>query len=56
MNHTIPNRYRPEQSEAAWGDLLGFFRQVFAGEWPSDRALWRFASDRAIDPAPAEGH
>ena len=56
MNHTIPNRYRPEQSEAAWGNLLGFFRQVFAGEWPSDRALWRFASDRAIDPAPAHGH
>ena len=55
MNHTLPNRYRPEQSEAAWGDLLGFFRQVFAGEWPSDRAQWRFASDRAIDPAPSRG-
>ncbi len=45
MNATIPGRYRPEQSEAAWTDFLGFFRQVFAGEWPPDRPVWRFKAD-----------
>ena len=49
MNATIPDHYRPEQSEAAWRELLDFFRQVFAGEWDSGRALWRFASDRSSE-------
>ena len=48
MNATIPDRYRPEQSEAAWTDLIGFYRQVFAGEWDTGRARWEFASDRAL--------
>ena len=56
MNATIPARYRPEQSEAAWSELIGFFRQVVGGEWQSDRAVWRFESDRSLVDAPGGGH
>jgi carboxymethylenebutenolidase len=48
MNSTIPDRYRPEKSEAAWTNLIGFYRQVFAGEWDTGRARWEFASDRIL--------
>ena len=47
MNSTMPGRYRPEQSEEAWGLIMDFLKRVFAGDFPADRVIWRFQSDTA---------
>ena len=49
FNDTMPGRYRPEQTAAAWAEMLAFFAQAFAGDWSRDRVLQDFASDVAAD-------
>lgn len=41
--------YRKEQADEAWGMFTTFLRDVFAGKWESDRAIWRFESDSSVD-------
>ncbi len=49
MNSTMPGRYRPKESEQAWSMILDFMERAHAGEFPKDRAVWRFQSDIAPD-------
>ena len=49
MNSTMPGRYRPKESDQAWSMLLAFMERAYAGEFPKDRAVWRFRSDIAPD-------
>lgn len=49
LNDTMPGRYRPAQSEAAWSQITSFLRSVFAGEWKKERAIWRFEADSSVD-------
>ena len=49
MNSTMPGRYRPSESELVWRRILDFMERVYAGEFPADRAVWRFESN--IDPS-----
>jgi carboxymethylenebutenolidase len=49
LNDTMPGRYRPAQSEAAWNQISSFLSAVFAGEWKKDRAIWRFEADSSVD-------
>ena len=48
MNSTMPGRYRPRETELVWQRLLDFMERVRGGEFPKDRAIWRFDSN--IDP------
>ena len=48
MNSTMPGRYRPRETELVWERILDFMERVRAGEFPKDRAIWRFDSN--IDP------
>ena len=41
--------YHEQSAEEAWAIFTTFLRDVFAGKWHSDRALWRFQSDSALD-------
>ena len=45
LNDTMPGRYREQEAEAAWSQILGFLEQVAAGAFPSDRVRWRFNAD-----------
>lgn len=45
FNDTMPGRYRPEPTAAAWSEILGFFEQSFSGGWDKSRVTWDFASD-----------
>ena len=45
LNDTMPGRYRAEQTEAAWNQLLSFLDLVLKRGWNKDRAVWRFESD-----------
>ena len=49
MNSTMPGRYRPRETGLVWERILDFMERVYAGEFPKDRAIWRFDSN--IDPA-----
>jgi carboxymethylenebutenolidase len=49
LNDTMPGRFRPGQSEAAWNQITAFLESVFAGEWKKERAIWRFEADSAVD-------
>ena len=41
--------YHEQSAEEAWAIFTTFLRDVFAGKWHSDRAIWRFRSDSALD-------
>ena len=49
FNDTMPGRYRPEQTAAAWKDMLAFFEEAFGAGWDKDRVTWDFASDISVD-------
>jgi len=49
LNDTMPGRYRPAQTEAAWNQIASFLGAVFAGEWPKDRIRWRFDADSSAE-------
>jgi len=49
FNSTMPGRYRPKEAEEAWSLITDFLRRVHAGEFPSDRVIWRFESNIAPD-------
>jgi carboxymethylenebutenolidase len=49
MNDTMPGRYRPKETEAAWSLILDFIERAQAGAFPKDRMLWKFESNAAVD-------
>ena len=49
FNSTMPGRYRPKEAEQAWSLIMDYLRRVRAGEFPSDRVIWRFESNIAPD-------
>ena len=49
FNSTMPGRYRPKEAEEAWSLILDFLSRVHEGEFPPDRAIWRFESNIAPD-------
>ena len=49
FNSTMPGRYRPKEAEQAWSLIMDYLRRVHAGEFPSDRVIWRFESNIAPD-------
>jgi carboxymethylenebutenolidase len=49
LNDTMPGRFRPEQTQAAWNQITNFLRAVFNGGYPKDRVMWNFHSDTSSD-------
>jgi carboxymethylenebutenolidase len=49
FNSTMPGRYRPKETEEAWSMIMDFLARVNAGAFPTDRVIWRFQSDVALD-------
>jgi carboxymethylenebutenolidase len=49
LNDTMPGRFRPEQTEAAWNQITTFLNAVFTGKYPKDRVIWRVESDTSMD-------
>ena len=49
LNDTMPGRFRPAQTEAAWKQITSFLKSVFAGEWKKERAIWRFEADSSMN-------
>ena len=45
LNDTMPGRYRAEQAEAAWGQIISFLNTVLEEGWDRERVIWRFESD-----------
>jgi carboxymethylenebutenolidase len=48
LNDTMPGRYRPAQTEAAWNQITSFLQSIFAGSWNKERVIWRFESDSSV--------
>jgi len=49
LNDTMPGRFRPPQTAAAWHQITSFLKAVFAGGWKKDRITWRFDADSSVD-------
>ncbi len=49
FNDTMPGRYRPEQTAAAWSEMLAFFEEAFGAGWDRNRVVWDFASDVSVE-------
>jgi carboxymethylenebutenolidase len=50
LNDTMPGRFRPKESEQAWGVLRTFLAEVFTGAWPgTGRVRWEFESASSVD-------
>ena len=50
LNDTMPGRYRAKEAKQAWGLLLAFLRDVFAGKWPGEgQVRWEFESASSAD-------
>ncbi len=47
LNSTMPGRYRPRETDQAWKLIMDFLDRAYAGEFSSDRAIWRFESNIA---------
>ncbi len=48
LNDTMPGRFRPTQTQAAWNQITSFLKSAFNGEWNKERAIWRIESDTSI--------
>jgi carboxymethylenebutenolidase len=48
LNDTMPGRFRPTQTQAAWKQITSFLKSAFDGEWSKERAVWRFESDTSV--------
>ena len=49
LNDTMPGRYRPEQSEAAWSEMIRFFNETLDDRWDPNRVTWSY--EGAISPS-----
>jgi carboxymethylenebutenolidase len=49
LNDTMSGRYRHEQSEAAWAELMRFFRETLDGRWDASRVTWSYEGAIAPD-------
>ena len=49
FNDTMPGRYRPDATAAAWEEILAFFDAAFSGGWRPGRVVWEFVSDISPD-------
>jgi carboxymethylenebutenolidase len=45
LNDTMPGRYRPKQTKAAWEQITSFLNTVLDTGWDRERVSWRFESD-----------
>ncbi len=54
LNDTMPARYRPDASEAAWRIMLDFLDEVFAADGQDTAVSWRFTSETSLDYDHAE--
>jgi carboxymethylenebutenolidase len=45
LNDTMPGRYRPEQTKAAWEQITSFLNTVLDNGWDRERVSWRFEGD-----------
>ncbi len=49
LNDTMPGRYRKDAAKDAWGLIVAFLKQCFAGGWDQNRIFSVFESDYAKD-------
>lgn len=49
MNDTMPGRYRPKETAKVWAMILDFLKRAQNGAFPSDRMVWKFESDAAVN-------
>lgn len=49
LNDTMPGRYRPAAAAEAWRMIVGFSREVFAGDWSGARIRSEYTADVAPD-------
>jgi carboxymethylenebutenolidase len=49
LNDTMPGRYRHEQAEAAWSELIKFFGETLDGRWDPNHVTWSYES--SISPS-----
>src|SRR5262245_29719413 len=49
LNDTMPGRYRAAQTQAAWGQILGFLDTVLNKGWNRERVIWHFESDTSVN-------
>jgi carboxymethylenebutenolidase len=48
LNDTMPGRYRAAQTQAAWGQILGFLDVILNKGWNTERVVWRLESDTSV--------
>ena len=49
FNDTMPGRFRPRETDAAWSMIDGFLQRAFAGAFPDGRVIWKWESSIATD-------
>jgi carboxymethylenebutenolidase len=50
LNDTMPGRYRPDQAQAAWDEIIAFFTaQLAAGANGQTEVRWSFRSVKSVD-------
>jgi carboxymethylenebutenolidase len=45
LNDTMPGRYRPNQANAAWEQIMTFLGTVLDTGWDRERVIWRLVAD-----------
>ena len=49
LNDTMPGRFRPEQAEAAWAELLKFLGETLDGRWDGTKVSWSYEGSISPD-------
>ena len=49
LNDTMPGRYRPEQAEAAWAELLKFLGETLDRRWDDTKLSWSYEGSISLD-------
>ena len=44
LNDTMPGRYRHEQAEATWAELIRFFSETLDNRWDPNHVTWSYES------------
>jgi carboxymethylenebutenolidase len=48
LNDTMPGRFRPTQTHAAWSQITSFLDEAFNNKWTRERAVWRLESNTSV--------
>ena len=48
LNDTMPGRYRADQTQTAWGQILSFLDVVLNQGWNKERVIWHVESDTSV--------